>query len=340
MSEGEGAGFLEQPVTLKAHGIYQKLPLTITLDGGSYENLRNSKKPYPLRIDLIAGKLKAKIDGNLNEPLAMKGEDVTLDLQGDDMSKLYPLIHLVFPATPPYRLKGHLKHEGDVWSFSEFSGRVGNSDLAGSIRVDTAPKRPFMKADLVSNVLDFDDLAGFVGGNPGSAPEKQGSEEQKQRAAAEKNSDRIFPDQRFNLERLRAMDADVQLRAKKIIAPKLPMDDLNAKLTLNDGVLTFAPARFGVADGHVEIFSTFDGSKQPSQVKIDARLRQLDVKRFLAKSSIGQKALGPIGGRIMLTGAGESFRELMATASGNSFFTMSGGEISELTTQLAGLDVA
>ena len=136
------------------------------------------------------------------------------------------------------------------------------------------------------------------------------------------------------------MDADVQLRAKKIIAPKLPIDDLNAKLTLNNGVLSFAPARFGVADGHVEIFSTFDGSKRPSKVKIDARLRQLDVRRFLAKSSVGEKALGPIGGRINLTGTGESFRELMATASGNSFFTMSGGEISELTTQLAGLDVA
>ena len=340
VSEAEGAGFLQQPVKLRAKGIYQKLPLTITLDGGSYENLRSPKEPYPLRIDLGAGKLKAKIDGNLTEPLAMKGEDVTLDIQGDDMAKLYPLLRLVFPSTPPYRLKGHLKHEGEVWSLENFTGRVGDSDLSGSIRVDTAPKRPFMKADLVSNALDFDDLAGFIGGNPGSAPEKAGSDEQKQRAAAEQTSDRIFPDQRYNLERLRTMDADVRLRAKKIIAPKLPMDDLDAQLTLNDGVLNFAPARFGVAGGHMEIFSTFDGSIQPSKVRIDARLRQLDLKRFLAKSSIGQKALGPIGGRIMLTGTGESFRELMASASGNSFFTMSGGEISDLTTQLAGLDVA
>jgi len=338
--EAEGAGFLEQPVKLRAEGTYQKLPLTLTLDGGSYENLRSSKTPYPLRINLGAGKLKAIIDGNLTEPLKMKGEDVSLDIQGDDMAKLYPLIRLVFPTTPPYRLKGHLKHEGDVWSFTNFSGRVGGSDLSGSIRVDTAPKRPFMKADLVSNVLDFKDLAGFIGGNPGATPGKPASEEQKIQAAAEKTSDRIFPDQRYNLERLRSMDADVQLRAKKIIAPKLPIDDLNAKLTLNDGVLNFAPARFGVADGQVEIFSTFDGSKRPSQVKIDARLRKLDVRRFLAKSSAAEKALGPIGGRIVLSGTGESFRELMATASGNSFFMMSGGEISDLITQLAGLDVA
>ena len=222
--EAEGVGFLQQPVKFRAEGTYQNLPLTITLDAGSYETLRSSKQPYPLRIDVGAGNLTAKIEGNLTEPLAMKGEDIMLDLQGDDMAKLYPLIHLVFPSTRRYRLKGHLKHEGDVWSFSNFTGRVGDSDLAGNITVDTAPKRPFMNADLVSNTLDFDDLAGFIGGTPGSAPAEQGSEEQKQ------DDDRLFPDQRYNLERLRSMDADVKLRATRILAPKLPIDRPQRKI--------------------------------------------------------------------------------------------------------------
>lgn len=338
--EAEGAGFLDAPVKLKAEGTYQKMPLAISFDGGSYENLRSSKEPYPLQINLGVGKLKAIINGNLTEPLEMKGEDVTLDVQGDDMANLYPIIRLVFPKTPPYRLKGHLKHDGKVWTFSNFSGRVGDSDLSGNIRVDTAPERPFMKADLVSNLLDFDDLAGFIGGNPGTGPGETTSEEQKKQAAAEKESDRIFPDQRYDLERLRAMDADVRLRAKKILAPKLPIDDLNATLKLNDGVLSFTPATFGVANGRMEIYSTFDGSKQPSKVKIDARLRQLDLKRFLGDSSFAQKTLSPIGGRIVLSGTGQSFREIMATASGNTFLAMSGGEISELLVRLAGLDVA
>jgi len=339
VSDAEGAGFLQQAVKLKAAGTYQELPLSLTLDGGSYENLRSPKTPYPLRINLSAGKLKAIIDGNLIEPLEMKGEDVSLDVQGDDMAQLYPLIRLVFPKTPPYHLKGHLKREGDVWSFTNFSGRVGGSDLAGNIRVDTAPKRAFMKADLVSNSLDFNDLAGFIGGDPGPAPAKTAVEQSKQ-TPVEKNSDRIFPDQPYDLERLRAMDADVRLRAKKILSLKLPIDDLNATLSLKDGVLSFAPATFGVANGRVDIFSTFDGSQRPSKVKIDARLLNLDLQRFLAKGSLGQKAAGPIGGRVVITGTGQSFRELMATAAGNSFFSMSGGQISELLVELAGLDVA
>jgi uncharacterized protein involved in outer membrane biogenesis len=340
LTQAEAAGFLDEPVKLKAEGTYQKLPLTLSLDGGSYQNLKSSSEPYPLQINLGAGKVKATIHGNLTDPLAMKGEDVTLDIQGDDMANLFPLTRLVFPSTPPYKLKGHLKHEGEVWSFSKFSGRVGGSDLSGTIRVDTEPKRPVMKADLVSNLLDFKDLAGFIGGTPGTAADNAASEEQKERAAPEKESERIFPDQRYDLERLRAMDADVRLRAKRILAPNLPIDDLNAKLSLNDGVLKFDPASFGVANGRMEIYSTFDGSKHPSKVKIDARLKQLDLKRFLGNSSFAQKTIGPIGGRINISGTGESFRELMATASGNTFLVMSGGEISELLVRLAGLDVA
>ncbi len=335
LAQAEAGGFLQEPVKLKAKGTYQKLPLNLSLDGGSYENLRSSKDLYPLNIDVAVGKLKAKIRGNLTEPLAMTGEDVTLDIQGDDMADLFPLIHLVFPSTPPYSLKGHLKHEGNIWSFSNFSGRVGGSDLSGTIRVDTETKRPVMKADLISNTLDFKDLAGFIGGKPS----EKSSEEEQKATSSEKETDRLFPDQRYDLERLRSMDADVRLRAKRILAPNLPIDNLNAKLTLNNGVLKFEPTVFGVANGRIEIYSTFDASKQPSQVNIDTRLHHLDLKRFV-KSEFAQKTIGPIGGRIAVSGTGESFRELMATASGNMFVMMSGGEISELLVRLAGLNVA
>src|SRR5581483_8228884 len=154
LTHAQAAGFWETPVKLTAEGTYQKQPLTVSLEGGSYKNLRSAREPYPLDLKLGVGKVKAVIQGKMIEPLAMKGEDVTLDIQGDDMANLFPLIHLVFPPTPPYKLKGRLKHEAQIWSFSNFSGRVGGSDLSGTMRVDTGPKRPVMKADLVSTLLD------------------------------------------------------------------------------------------------------------------------------------------------------------------------------------------
>jgi uncharacterized protein involved in outer membrane biogenesis len=327
-------------VKLKAQGYYQKQPLSLSLAGGSYENLRSTKESYPLQINLSVGNLKAKLDGNLTEPLQMKGENVTLDISGDDMANLFPLIRLVFPSTPPYRLKGHLKHAGKAWSFSDFSGQVGDSDLSGNIRVDLEPKRHVMKADLVSSRLDFDDLAGFIGGKPKTDAGETASAEQKKQAAIDKQSDRIFPDQRYDLERLKAMDADVSLRAKQILAPNLPIENLNAKLSLNDGILRFEPAALGVADGRIELYSTFNASTRPSKVNIDVRARKLNLKRLLGDSTFAQKSLGPIGGRIAISGTGDSFAELMGSASGDMFVAMSGGEVSGLLVELAGLDVA
>ena len=340
LAQAEAAGFLEAPVKLKAEGTYQQQPMTLSLEGGSYQTLKSAQEPYPLDIKLGVGQVKANLKGELAEPLEMKGEDVTLDIAGDDMANLFPLLRLVFPSTPPYKLKGRLKHEAKLWSFSNFSGRVGDSDLSGTLRVDTGPKRPVMKADLVSTLLDFDDLAGFIGATPATEPGETTSEEQKKRAAVEQKDDRLFPDQPYDLQRLRAMDADVELRAKQILAPNLPIDTLVAKLSLDDGVLKFEPVTFGVANGRIELYSTFDGANRPSKVNIDARLLQLDLKQILGKSTFAQKSLGPIEGRINISGTGESFRELMATASGNTFVVMSGGEVSGLLVELAGLDVA
>src|SRR5437867_5719687 len=50
LTRAEAEGFLEEPVKLRAEGTYQKQPMTLSLDGGSYQNLRRSDEPYPLRI--------------------------------------------------------------------------------------------------------------------------------------------------------------------------------------------------------------------------------------------------------------------------------------------------
>ena len=137
------------------------------------------------------------------------------------------------------------------------------------------------------------------------------------------------------------MDADVRLRAKKILAPNLPIDNLDAKLNLNDGVLRFAPAAFGVANGRMEIYSRFDGSKRPSKVKIDARFRQLDLKTFPRRDLIRAKKPRPYrrtnrpyrDRRVLSRAHGNCF-------DGNTFLAMAGGQISGMLVELAGLDVA
>src|SRR5690606_21444942 len=111
----------------------------------------------------------------LLDPLRLADFDLQLALSGKDLDDLYPLLGVALPPSPPYELDGRLTRDivtGDsmgkstTWHYDDFTGKVGDSDLGGDASVTTGGARPYLRANLVSRKLDFDDLAGFVGGAP------------------------------------------------------------------------------------------------------------------------------------------------------------------------------
>lgn len=328
------------PVELQASGRYQDRPFRVSLQAASYFELREAQEPYEMSIDLTIEDTRAKIVGSLTDPLTLQGPDLELDIRGQDMADLFPIIGIVFPPTPPYALSGHLRHHESVWSFSGFTGKVGDSDLSGTISVNTAADRPMMNADLTSDRLNFDDLGGFIGALPGTGSGESTSPDQKRKKTVkEAASPSIFPDDPINLDRVQAMDAQVKLRAKRILAPDLPIDRLDASLTLEDGILRLQPANFTVANGRFEIYASLYASKKPVEIDLDIRLRRLDLKRLMEESAFVQKSAGLIGGRLIVSGKGPSARAVMRTLSGDIFLVMSGGQISAYLVELVGLDI-
>src|SRR5690606_40134059 len=134
---------------------------------------------------------------------------------------LYPLLGIALPDTPAYTLDGRLGRDGNVWTYQEFSGTVGDSDLAGDVTVTVGGERPHFRGDLVSSLLDFDDLAGLVGGSPDSGPDDTSNPEFEARAAERAASGRVLPDHRYAPAKLRSMDADERLSSARIGSPGL-----------------------------------------------------------------------------------------------------------------------
>src|SRR5690606_28777366 len=174
-----------------------------------------------------------------------------LQLSGANLEDLYPLIGIALPPTPPYTLDGHFTRDGEVWFYNDFNGTVGDSDLSGDANVDAGGDRPYLRAALHSKRLDFDDLAGFVGGAPQTGGNETSNPELAAQAAQADASARVLPDTPYKLDKLRAMDADVRLTAQRINAPSLPLDDMDAHLLLENGLLRLDPLNFGVAGGDI-----------------------------------------------------------------------------------------
>jgi uncharacterized protein involved in outer membrane biogenesis len=331
---------LTAPIAIEGGGRWQGNRFSARGLAQSPLALRDRDSLYRIDLEASAGATHADARGTLLDPLRLRGLDLQFALRGANLDDLYPLLGIALPPTPPYRLDGRLRREGTLWRYDGFKGRVGDSDLAGDASIDTGGARPFLRADLDSSRLDLDDLAGFIGGAP-SAGNRESTNRELATAAARAQADpRVLPDTPYRLDKLRSMDADVRLRAKRIDAPKLPLDDMDAHLKLQSGVLVLDPLDFGVAGGEIRSTIHMDARESPIRTRARIGARGLNLDRLLPGVELARDAVGKVGGEIALSGRGDSVARMLATSDGDVAVGMGRGQISNLLIELAGLDVA
>ena len=149
-----------------------------------------------------------------------------------------------------------------------------------------------------------------------------------------------LPTRAFDLARLRAMDADVQLDAADIIAPRLPVSAMRVRITLEDGVLTLDPLRFAVAGGRMAGSVRLDASADPIRARAELQARALELPRLFPDSEMVQDSMGTIAGDLQLQGSGNSVAAMLGASSGRLDLAMGRGRISNLLLEMAGLDIA
>ncbi|WP_255516368.1 AsmA family protein [Luteimonas suaedae] len=321
------------PVVLEGGGRWRGSDFRLRGRAESPLDLQDTGQPYRVDLRASAGATHAHARGALVNVFRLRDFDLRLALSGDDLEDLYPLLGIALPPTPPYSLDGRFRRDGDTWRYDGFTGTVGDSDLSGDASVTFGGERPFFRAQLTSKLLDFDDLAGFIGGDP-QADDEGGPQA---RPAAD---GRVLPDTPYELEKLNAMNADVRLRAQRIESPVLPLDDMDGRLLLEDGLVRLEPLNFGAAGGEIRSSVRMNARDQPIRTRLDAELRGLDLGRLFPDAELAQEATGDIGGRLAITGSGNSVAQMLGSADGDIAIGMGRGQISNLLLELAGIDIA
>lgn len=306
--------------------------------------LRNAQQPFRIDLRAASGRTRAHARGTLLDPFRLRDFDLKLALSGENLDDLYPLIGVATPPSPPYALDGRLTRQvhdkaSSTWNYDGFTGRVGDSDLSGDAHVTTGT-RVMLKADLRSKRLDFDDLAGFIGGAPAAGGGEATNAELAALAAQRAANPKVLPATPYALDKLRAMDADVRLRAARLEAPGLPLDDMDAHLFLDDGVLRLDPLNFGVAGGDIRSTIRMDARGSPIRTRADIAARGLNLAQLVPGVELARDAVGKVGGRMAVTGTGNSVARMLATSNGEIDVGMGHGQVSNLLVELAGLDIA
>ncbi|MBN9563884.1 MAG: AsmA family protein [Alphaproteobacteria bacterium] len=330
-TDGERAQLL-----VDAKGTYAGQPITGRFVGGAVLSLRDKSHPYPIDLHVENGPTHVAVTGTVQDPLAFKGADIKLDLAGPDMAQLYHLTGIPIPETPPYRITGDLDYADRKIRFDHMVGRVGHSDLEGSIAVDPGTERPHMTANLSSKLVNLTDLGGFIGATPGPAGKGATPEQQREKTAA-KRSPNLLPDQPIKVPKLKAADVDLRYRGHRIEGRSIPLDDLAVDLTVRDGDIRVHPLSFGVGRGRISGNIDLTPRGDELALKADVEFQQVDVSRIMAATHTFGGA-GTIGGRAVLDGSGNSLARIMGDGNGDLKLFMTGGDLSGLLVALSGLE--
>jgi uncharacterized protein involved in outer membrane biogenesis len=300
--------------------------------------LQDASNPYPVQLDLRVGGTRMAVVGTLSDPAHLAALDLRLWLQGRSMAQLYGLTGIALPETPPYatdgRLIARLIGGPMVFRYEDFTGRVGGSDINGTLVYRQETPRPLLSGTLVSNLLQLSDLGPVIGADSRASRLQRGD-------TSSQPAGKVLPVEEFRTDRWQTLDADVRFTGRRILRSKsLPISDLYTHVILSDGILTLDPLRFGVAGGSLAGTIHLDGSADPLAGRFSIAARHLHLNQMFPTFAPMQASLGEVNGDAALSALGNSPAELAATSNGEVKLLVNDGAISNLLLEAAGLNVA
>lgn len=346
----EHPGESAEPFRLEGKGQLNLAPFTLKITGSSLLNVKPDK-PYSFRAHIAEGPTTIDARGTIENPFDLSALSADLAISGRDLASLYTLTGLALPNTPPYKVSGRLTREGTTFRIRDFTGTIGASDIAGEISINTTDGRPKVDADLRSDNLDYKDLGALLGGESQEVSAKSTAQEPpdlmaspaKKSSGSEKKaaSERLLPDARLDVQRVRGMDAKVRYRAKAIKTKDIPLEGVSLDVSLDNGVLKIEPLKFAFPQGRLAGSIEIDARKDSPSTSLDLALTEVRLEQLMPPGGGQEPAIeGILQGRAKLTGKGGSVHDTAASADGTLAVVVPHGEIRKAFAELMGIDIA
>jgi AsmA family protein len=332
---------------VQGKGTINKERFALQVGGGPLVNL-DPDQSYPFKLLVKAGDIRLDADGSIKKPFDLGRLEFNAHAEGGDLADLYYLTQLALPNTPPFELAAHVERDVKVIKVTKLQGTLGQSDVSGELTVDASRKRPVIRGVLESRKLRLKDLVASLGTRTETSGTLQGAGEAPkpsrkgvaQPAPADPNA-RLFPTARLQVNRVRAMNADVSFRARSIEAGALPFKQVRLEVRLEDGVLAIAPFEFKMPQGQLSGAVRIDAREKIPRTHLDLRVKNVELEQLKGKKPGAQPPLeGIVQARARLEGRGDSVHDVMAGADGQISIVLPHGQVNAALAELTGINVA
>jgi uncharacterized protein involved in outer membrane biogenesis len=267
---------------------------------------------FSFRADARSGAVRLEASGLTNDVHALGNLDGDVKLSAVGTGPHKPLPEAL-ARVRPLVAQGHVTKNGDAWTGSGVRLRAGRrttlvADVAftGKSRSDT-PRRT-LKATLRDAVIDVDDLSLLRGKTPPGEKTLPGTRP---------DADHALSTQPLPLDRLRELDADIDLRDARFTGAERGLaQTARGHALLAGGVLTLQGLDIGLADGHVTGALRIDASHSPADMALALDARAIRVDRLSSTLAANGALQGAVDGHADVKAHGDSSRALVASANG------------------------
>lgn len=262
--------------------------------------------------------------GSLPRPFDFSRLEGTFDATGEDLRDLYFLIGVKLINTGRFRLSGKFLREGLSFKLSELSVVSGESDMRGSLSIDSSGVRPTLDVSLDSQRLRTADLGARATGRA---------------AALEARGDLLLSNTPLNPVALRRDDWRIAFRARRLEVGSVSLYGVSARGTIDHGVFTVAPLQSDILQGKLDAHLKLDAQSDPPTADVDIKLADLQLGDLPRKGAGPAPIEGLLQARIALSGRGSSLHQVAATANGTVAALVPGGTVRDSLAELTGIDL-
>lgn len=311
------------PVTLRAEGSYNAVPVMLEGGLGSFVQLHDAATPFPMRLRATARDTALLFEGTGTDPLNVDGLDGRLTLAASTPHAILAMAGTGENAGPdvPVDLAGHVTRQGDLWRLRDATGTLDGAEVTARLLELTeggAGQPDRIVARMHVATLDVNRLLG-----PGDGAQGHGDADIP--LVVPERPDPLF---------------DIEASTRELAYARLRGTDAQARLEVAPGRMTLHEARVTAFGARLAGSAELRPAPRGARVRADIALREGDIDAL--RRAFGLRA-PPVAGRIAadIEAGAEAASVNAATreARVSAVVAMSGGTIAREVIEMASTDV-
>jgi AsmA family protein len=320
VEDGEATEGL-RPLRLEGAGQLNGRDVTVEIIGDPLAQADHAK-PYGFRFSESSSGSRLIGHGSLPQPFDFTIVETTFEATGADLKDLYFLTGVTLINTGGYHLTGRMSRHGPHSEFSDLVATTGQSDIRGTVSIQSTHGRPAMTAEFNSEFLRLADLGlRAAGRDPGTGPHL------------------LLSDVPIKPSAVRHGDAAVDFHARRVDVGRISLHSVAAKMIIDHGHVVVGPLSADILEGKLLAYLKTDATTDTPATDVDIKINGLQLAELNHKGSGPPPFEGLMRARIAVSGHGTSLHQVAASANGTVTAVWPHGTIRESFAEVTGINL-